>query len=238
MQLFERYRPQTWAEVVGQDRAIAIVKAVAKYGYAGRAWFITGARGTGKTTIARLIAREVAEDLNVIELGDGAALDQPQLDRLVRQSDTYGMSANGKHGRAFIVNEAHGLKPSIIRQLLGLLDPCPPHVAWIFTTTAEAARDMFGQSLSDKAKARTGEVKRRIDAPALAARCTEIELSRCDLVKAFAARLLEIAGKEGFNVTLEQCVRLLKDMRNDLRRAIEHLPILAVNGEKGGPRSV
>ena len=62
MQLHEQYRPRSWSEVVGQDKAIAKVKLLAKRGLAGRAYWITGQSGTGKTTIARLIAAEVASE--------------------------------------------------------------------------------------------------------------------------------------------------------------------------------
>ncbi len=67
MTLTEQYRPKTWADVVGQDKAIARIQALAKRGLAGRAFWIAGASGTGKTTIARILAREVADDWYVEE---------------------------------------------------------------------------------------------------------------------------------------------------------------------------
>ena len=72
--LHEQYRPQTWDEVIGQDRAIAKIQAVARRGLSGRAFWIAGQSGTGKTTIARLIAKEVADPFCVVEM-DAANFD-------------------------------------------------------------------------------------------------------------------------------------------------------------------
>ena len=65
--LHEQYRPQAWSEVVGQDKAIARFRTVAKRGIGGRCFWITGKSGTGKTTIARLIARELADPFCIEE---------------------------------------------------------------------------------------------------------------------------------------------------------------------------
>ncbi len=59
--LHEQYRPQAWDDVIGQGKAVAKIKALAKRGLAGRAWWFTGQSGTGKTTLARLIAQAVAD---------------------------------------------------------------------------------------------------------------------------------------------------------------------------------
>ena len=62
MQLHEEYRPKQWSEVVGQDKAIEKIETVAKRGIGGRAFFLSGQSGTGKTTIAYLIAQEIADE--------------------------------------------------------------------------------------------------------------------------------------------------------------------------------
>ena len=61
MQLTELYRPRTWSDVVGQDEVLATIATLRKRGLGGRAYVLTGKSGTGKTTIGRLIASEVAE---------------------------------------------------------------------------------------------------------------------------------------------------------------------------------
>ena len=62
MQLCEQYRPSTWSDVIGQEKALAKLDALRRRGLAGRSYWITGPSGTGKTTIARLISQEVATD--------------------------------------------------------------------------------------------------------------------------------------------------------------------------------
>lgn len=70
--LYERYRPQVWSEVVGQEKALNLIDRLRQRGsLTGRAFWITGNSGTDKTTIARLIADEVAGPLGVTELASG-----------------------------------------------------------------------------------------------------------------------------------------------------------------------
>ncbi len=102
--LAEQYRPRTWADVVGQDKAIARIRALAdRAGLTGRAFFLSGSSGTGKTTIGRLIAAEVASDWDTEEL-DAGALTVASLREIERGLSYRGMGEKG--GRAVIVNEA------------------------------------------------------------------------------------------------------------------------------------
>jgi len=64
VQLHEQHRPRNWSDVVGQDKVVARIEGLRKRGLAGRAYWISGQSGTGKTTIARLIATEVANEFN------------------------------------------------------------------------------------------------------------------------------------------------------------------------------
>lgn len=52
--LFEQYRPANWSQVIGQEKAVAKIQQLAKRGLGGRAYWISGQSGTGKTTIGRL----------------------------------------------------------------------------------------------------------------------------------------------------------------------------------------
>jgi replication-associated recombination protein RarA len=66
--LTEQYRPKSWADVVGQDKLVQRIQGLAKRGLAGRAYWLSGQSGTGKTTIGRLIAAEVADEICIEEV--------------------------------------------------------------------------------------------------------------------------------------------------------------------------
>src|SRR5260370_8081209 len=140
--LTEQSRPQMWADVVGQDKVVQRIQALAKRGLAGRAYWLSGQSGTGKTTIARLIAQEVADEFCIQEV-DAAALTVGELQALEREMHVMGW---GKGGRAYIVNEAHALRKPVIRQLLVLLERIPPHVAIVFTPPCEGQESLFEDS--------------------------------------------------------------------------------------------
>jgi DNA polymerase-3 subunit gamma/tau len=203
--LYEKYRPKTFEGVLGQAKAIKQISRLQSRGIAGRAYWISGQSGTGKTTIAKLLAAEVADDFFVDEL-DAGQLTPARLSEIEKTSNIKGW---GKGGRAVIINEAHGLRKPAIRQLLVMLERIPRHVIWIFTTTIEGQDNLFEESE---------------DSHPLLSRCIEIALARRGLADPFATRAKEIAQAEGLDgQPLQKYKRLLQDCRNNMRQALQQI---------------
>jgi DNA polymerase-3 subunit gamma/tau len=203
--LFERYRPSKWSEVVGQDKLVAKVDALRPRGLGGRAWWIAGPSGAGKTTCGRLIAREVAAEHAIVEL-DASEVTPADVRDWQRQ---FRGKPLGSNGWAILLNEAHGMRKDTIRALLVMLEALPDYVVVIFTTTAEGQESLFDD---------------QIDAHPLLSRCIELPLARRGLAEAFAKRAHEIATVEGINGrSPADYLRLAKDSRNSMRAMLQRI---------------
>lgn len=208
--LTEQYRPSTWGDVCGQDELIATINALRARGLGGRAYVLTGKSGTGKTTIGRLLAREVAGELAITEenardvtVSYIRAMEEAFVSRCLPSDDS------GKTGRAWIFNEIHGFNNAVVTRLLTTLERLPAHVIIVFTTTAKAQASLFAEFE---------------DAKPFLQRCKRLELSQRSLAQAFAARLMEICRIEGLGTpTMEECIRLVNEESASMRGALDRI---------------
>lgn len=205
MSLFERYRPTTLDAVVGQSSAVNLIRRLESSGsLTGRAYWIAGPTGTGKTTIARILASLVADDFSIDEI-DAGGLSAARIVELERGLQPIGMS---KPGRVVIVNEAHRLTPAAVAQLLTTLERLPRHVVWIFTTTDDGAELLFD----------------KMDGAPLVSRCLPVPMARRGLCEAFAVRAQAIAQAEGLDgKPIGAYERLAKDCRNSFRAMLSRI---------------
>lgn len=131
--LYRKYRPQNFEEVVGQDHVVGVLQKEAKSGKVSHAYLFSGSRGTGKTSVARIFARELGvnpEDIYEIDAASNRGIDEV---RAVRDAvHTYPYSSKYK---IYIVDEVHMLTKEAWNAFLKTLEEPPSHVIFVMATT-------------------------------------------------------------------------------------------------------
>ncbi|MCR4391654.1 MAG: DNA polymerase III subunit gamma/tau [Candidatus Acetothermia bacterium] len=154
LSLYRRWRPQRFAEVVGQELVAGTLRRAVAQGKPGHAYLFAGQRGVGKTSVARIFARAVnclaseggepcnrcescrrilaGRSLDVVEI-DGASNRGVDQIRQLREEVAY-VPAGARY-KVFIIDEVHMLTGEAFNALLKTLEEPPPHVLFIFATT-------------------------------------------------------------------------------------------------------
>jgi DNA polymerase-3 subunit gamma/tau len=154
--LARKWRPRTFDEVVGQGTVTRTLKNALASGRIGHAFLLSGARGVGKTTTARILAKALncakgdgptaepcGECASCVEIAAGTSLDVQEIDgathngveqvRELRESARYNPARD--RFKVWIIDEVHRLSTGAFNALLKTLEEPPPRVKFIFATT-------------------------------------------------------------------------------------------------------
>lgn len=210
--LYRKWRPQTFADVIGQQHITDTLRAQLQSGRLSHAYLFTGTRGTGKTTCAKILARAVncehpvnGDPCNECAacrgILDGSVLDVTEIDaasnngvdniRDLRDETRYTPAQVKK--RVFIIDEVHMLSIGAFNALLKTLEEPPEHVLFILATTE----------------------LHKVPATILS-RCQRFDFRRIG-AEDIARRLLDVAAGEGIQLT-EGAARLIARLADGAMR--------------------
>ncbi|CBI75857.1 DNA polymerase III gamma and tau subunit [Bartonella clarridgeiae 73] len=156
--LARKYRPQNFSDLIGQEAMVCTLNNAFKTGRIAQAWMLTGIRGVGKTTTARILARALnyktkdidqpttlfdklgehctqiieGRHMDVIEMDAASHTGIDDIREIIEQIRYRPISARYK---VYIIDEVHMLSTQAFNGLLKTLEEPPPHVKFIFATT-------------------------------------------------------------------------------------------------------
>src|SRR3989338_535758 len=161
MVLYRKYRPKNFAEVVGQEHVVETLQGAIQTGRLAHAYLFTGPRGTGKTSLARLLAKVVNCDRSYQharsnladacavcssckEVEEGRAMDLVEIDaasnrgideiRALREGTRFSSMNAGKY-KVYVIDECHQLTKEASNALLKTLEEPPAKILFILATT-------------------------------------------------------------------------------------------------------
>ncbi|RWP68839.1 DNA polymerase III subunit gamma/tau [Mesorhizobium sp.] len=227
--LARKYRPANFSELIGQEPMVRTLTNAFATGRIAQAWMLTGVRGVGKTTTARILARALNYKTSTV--------DQPSVDLAVpgehcqaimegRHVDVIEMDAASHTGiddirdiiervryapvsaryKVYIIDEVHMLSTQAFNGLLKTLEEPPPHVKFIFATT---------------------EI-RKVPITVLS-RCQRFDLRRID-AGALVVHLSSIAGKEGIAVDDDALAMIARAAEGSARDSLSILDQAIAHG--------
>lgn len=226
--LYRKWRPQLWEKVVGQDHIVQTLKNAIRTNRVGHAYLLSGPRGTGKTTTARLLAKAVnclEEDLskrpcnhceNCIAFNENRFMDLIEIDAASNTSvddirdlrEKIGFSPSKGRFKVYIIDEVHMLSTAAFNALLKTLEEPPPHAIFVLATT---------------------EVH-KIPATVLS-RCQRHEFRRIP-VETIVNLLRELVKEEKLTIDEDTLYLIARQSTGAMRDAISLLDQLTSTGEK------
>ncbi len=131
--LYRKYRPQEFADVIGQDSVVKALKGAIASDAVAHAYLFAGSRGIGKTSIARIFAREIGTSPNDIYEIDAAS--NRGIDDIRALRDAVAVLPFESKFKVYIIDEVHMLTKEAFNALLKTLEEPPKHVVFILATT-------------------------------------------------------------------------------------------------------
>jgi DNA polymerase-3 subunit gamma/tau len=152
--LYRKYRPQTFADVVGQEAVVRTLTNAIEQDRVRQAYLFAGPRGTGKTSLARILAKSVNCEHGptptpdntchaCVAISNGSSLDVIEMDAASQRGiddirdirDRVVLQPVEGRSKVYILDEAHQLTDAAWNALLKLIEEPPPHLLFVFCTT-------------------------------------------------------------------------------------------------------
>lgn len=223
-----KYRPMTFADVVGQEHVVRTLRHAIESGRVANAYLFIGPRGIGKTTLSRIFAKALnctspkgvepcGKCVNCREIAAGNSLDVVELDAashnkvedvkpLLEQCQFAPASSKYK---IYIVDECHMLSNAAWNAMLKTLEEPPPHLRFIFATTE-----------GDKVLA------------TIISRCQRFDLRRIQ-THDIVARLKDVCAKEKVEATDDALLAIARGAEGGMRDALSSLDqLISFKGSK------